>query len=77
VSTVTVETHTREHHCTYGDSELRKLVAETLAANVNVRLNRPGVEFSVAFENDDQGMRAVVVIVEDLMPQAVDVDALR
>ena len=77
MSHVSVETHTREHHCTYSTVELQNIVAWALADAAEIDLDRSGVEFSVKFTAEAGGMTATVTIVEDLMPQTVDVDAVR
>lgn len=65
---ITTETHTREHHLTLTLVQVVEILAQHAATKAGVKLDSPGVEYSV---RRDKSGSAVVVIVEDLMPQAV------
>ncbi|MAM41694.1 MAG: hypothetical protein CL949_25035 [Erythrobacter sp.] len=77
---ITTEAHTRSHRIILDHKELELLIATAAAGmveNYKPRIGKPGVSFKVDLVDATEGSppyrvgtRAVITIVEDLLPQA-------
>ena len=78
----TTETHVRKHTAMVDSKTISRLLAEHVAKSVEFgkpRIGSPGVTYKVCIEDETEGsppyrvgVKARVVITEDLMPQEED-----